>query len=106
VDFPSFKKLTKREKKQPVENFYKILNTRANASQLTIKKKYIEMVKMYPPETHPEEFQKIRQAFETLRDPEKRKEYDFMRKFGSKIEKLLEKALFYSLIVTIQVPAF
>lgn len=67
-----FKKTNRRKKKQSMENYYKILNTRANASQLTIKKKYIEMVKQYPPETHPEEFQKIRQAYETLRDPVKR----------------------------------
>ncbi|SFQ99051.1 J domain-containing protein [Desulfoscipio geothermicus] len=96
--FPFSKKTTKRKKKQPVENYYKILNTRANASQLTIKKKYIEMVKMYPPETHPEEFQKIRQAYETLRDPVKRKEYDFLRKFGSKIEKLMDQAFYYFMI--------
>jgi len=96
--FPFSKKTTKRKKKQPVENYYKILKTRANASQLTIKKKYIEMVKIYPPETHPEEFQKIRQAYETLRDPVKRKEYDFLRKFGSKIEKLMDQAFYYFMI--------
>jgi len=96
--FPFFKKTTKRKKKQSVENYYKILNTRANASQLTIKQKYIEMVKMYPPETHPDEFQRIRQAYETLRDPVKRKEYDFLRKFGSKIEKLMDQAYYYFMI--------
>ena len=96
--FPFFKKTTKRKKKQPVENYYKILNTRANASPTTIKQKYIEMVKMYPPETHPKEFQKIRQAYETLRDPVKRREYDFLRKFGSKIEKLLEQAYYYFMV--------
>lgn len=96
--FPFFKKITKRKKKQTVENYYQILNTRANASQLTIKKKYIEMVKLYPPETHPEEFQKVRQAYETLRDPVKRQEYDFFRKYGSKIEKLMEQAFYYIMI--------
>jgi len=99
LSFPFFKKTTgKRKKKQPVENYYQILNTRANASQLTIKKKYIEMVKLYPPETHPEEFQKIRQAYETLRDPVKRKEYDFLRKYGDKVEKFMEQA-FYCVMV-------
>ncbi|MFZ5598843.1 MAG: DnaJ domain-containing protein [Bacillota bacterium] len=81
-----------RSSKPKVENYYKILDTRSNATPQTIKAKYIEQVKAFPPETHPEEFQRIRRAYETLRNPVKRREYDMLRKYGGRIEKLMEEA--------------
>ncbi|MBF7081461.1 DnaJ domain-containing protein [Desulfallas sp. Bu1-1] len=86
----------RKSRKPKIENYYKILGTRSNASQETIKKKYIESVKSFPPETHPEEFQRIRRAYETLRDPVKRREYDLMRKYGGKIERIMEEALAFA----------
>ncbi len=85
----------RRSLKPKPENFYKNLGVRANASQALIKQKYIESVKSFPPETHPEEFQQIRRAYETLRDPLKRREYDLMRKYGGKLEKIMEDAWNY-----------
>lgn len=82
----------RRSRKPKVENYYKNLGIRANATQETIKKQYIEMIRAFPPETHPEEFQRIRRAYETLRDPVKRSEYDLMRKYGDRIEKIMEEA--------------
>jgi len=79
-----------RSRKPKLENFYKILGVRANATQASIKQKYITAVKSFPPETHPEEFQQIRRAYETLKDPLKRREYDLMRKYGGKLEKMME----------------
>ncbi|WP_028309253.1 J domain-containing protein [Desulfitibacter alkalitolerans] len=87
-----------KKKKKPqhtMENYYKILGTTANASQKKIKEKYIEGVKAFPPETHPEEFQKIRMAYETLKSPQKRSEYDFARKYGGKIDKIIDKGNYY-----------
>lgn len=86
-------KISKRKRKPKIENYYKILGTTANAGPKKIKEKYIDKVKKFPPESHPEEFQRIRYAYEILRDPIKRSEYDLMRKYGGKIEKLMEKAL-------------
>lgn len=83
----------KKRPKEKIENYYKILGIRSNATQAAIKQKYIEGVKSFPPETHPEQFQQIRKAYETLRDPVKRSEYDMLRKYGDKIEKILEKAM-------------
>lgn len=77
---------------QKIENYYKVLGVRANATQETIKKKYIEAVKAFPPETHPEKFQQIRRAYETLRDPVRRNEYDLMRKYGDKLENIMGEA--------------
>ena len=80
----------RRTKKPKLENYYKILGLRANATQASIKQNYIAAVKSFPPETHPEEFQQIRRAYETLKDPLKRREYDLMRKYGGKLEKMME----------------
>ncbi|MUV37104.1 hypothetical protein JNUCC1_00910 [Lentibacillus sp. JNUCC-1] len=74
------------------QSYYKILGTTANISQRRIKEKYISAVKQHPPETDPEQFEKIREAYDTLKDPVKRKQYDLSRKYGGDIEKMLEKA--------------
>ena len=94
MEFPLPRK--RKTQKTKLENLYKTLGTRSNAGPETIKKKYIEAVKAFPPETHPEEFQTIRRAYETLRDPVKRSQYDLQRKFGSKLEKMLSQALSYA----------
>lgn len=75
------------------EDYYKILGVRADAEQAVIKQKYIELVKTFPPETHPTEFQQIRRAYETLRDPAKRSEYDLQRKYGGRVEKIMEETM-------------
>lgn len=82
----------KKKKAEIVENYYKILGTRSNATAETIKKKYIEKVREFPPETHPEQFQQIRRAYEVLRNPQKRAEYDLQRKYGGKLELLFDQA--------------
>lgn len=42
----------RRGAKPKVENYYKILDTRSNATQQTIKAKYIAQVKAFPPQQH------------------------------------------------------
>ncbi|WP_127585390.1 J domain-containing protein [Paenibacillus koleovorans] len=83
----------RRTKKTKIENHYKTLELRANATAEAIKKKYIELVKKHTPEQDPEKFQQIRRAYETLRDPIKRQEYDLLRKYGDSVEKLMEEAM-------------
>ncbi|CAM4303322.1 DnaJ domain-containing protein [Paenibacillus alkaliterrae] len=85
-------KRPRKPKKAKIENYYKILGVRSNATPESIKKSYIQMVKQFPPEQHPEQFQVIRRAYDTLRDPVKRKEYDFQRKYGGSITKIMEEA--------------
>lgn len=84
---------SKNRKKEKTGNLYKILGTRSNIGQGRIKEKYIEKVKEFPPETHPEEFQEIRRAYEILKDVNKRKQYDMQRKYGEKLEKIMEDAV-------------
>lgn len=57
-------------------DFYDRLGVDRDASPEDIKHAYAAAVREYPPERHPEEFQRIREAFETLSDPESRTEYD------------------------------
>ncbi|SHG16116.1 J domain-containing protein [Ornithinibacillus halophilus] len=57
-------------------NYYEILGVPEDATLPEIKKAYARKIRQYSNETHPEEFQLIREAFEVLRDPEKRDAYD------------------------------
>lgn len=57
-------------------NYYEILGIAADAAAADIKKAYFAAVRKYPPERFPEEFKKIREAYDTLSDPESRSEYD------------------------------
>lgn len=57
-------------------NYYEILGIASQAATIDIKKAYFAAVRKYPPERFPEEFKKIREAYDTLSDPESRAEYD------------------------------
>ncbi len=57
-----------------VKNYYEILEVPEGASTSEIKKAYFRLVKKYSPETEPERFREIREAYENLKDgivPEK-----------------------------------
>lgn len=81
-----------RMETKEMKSYYKILGTTANIGNSRIKEKYIQAVKEHPPEIDPEGFESVRKAYETLRDPEKRKQYDLMRKYGGNVEGLMKKA--------------
>ena len=51
-----------------------ILGVAANASEAEIRAAYLGKVKEFPPDRSPEEFEKIRDAYDMLRDPRKRAE--------------------------------
>lgn len=85
--------LKRRKKAQgEVADYYALLDVDADAAPAAIKRGYIEKIKQYPPETHPEEFQKIRKAYDNLRDTELRKQYDIVRTYGETVEDLLREA--------------
>jgi|SRR5690625_2442293 len=74
------------------ESLYKILGTTANIGNDRIKEKYIEALRKHSPETDPEGFERVRHAYETLRDPEKRMQYDLERNHGANMDELLADA--------------
>ena len=61
-------------------NYYEILGVNKNASFDQIKRAYYTLSKKYHPDINPKTanlFRNINEAYQTLSNPEKRKEYDF-----------------------------
>ncbi len=54
---------------------YAVLGLPADSDDDAIRRRYLELVKQFPPEHHPERFAAIRQAYETLRDLDTRLRY-------------------------------
>ena len=73
-------------------SYYDILGVSENATDSEIKRAYALKVREYPPEKDPANFQKIRQAYETLIDPRTRQQYTETLRFNNYINELSEKA--------------
>src|ERR1700761_1795742 len=65
-------------------DFYEILGVARDADERTIKKAYFTLVRRHPPETHPTEFQRLREAYEVLSNPESRAEYDAVPQYDAR----------------------
>ena len=48
---------------------YEILGMSRGSSESDIRRRYLELVRQYPPDRAPERFTEIHQAYEKLRDP-------------------------------------
>ena len=78
----------KSESDEDEETYYEILGIEEGATPQDIKKAFRKKARQLHPDKHPDEyekysilFQKVQEAHEILRDPEKRKLYD---KYGKK----------------------
>jgi curved DNA-binding protein CbpA len=47
---------------------YQVLGLSADSDDDAIRRRYLELVKQFSPEKHPEKFAQVRQAYESLRD--------------------------------------
>ncbi|MBI1831942.1 MAG: J domain-containing protein [Planctomycetes bacterium] len=54
---------------------YAVLGLPPDSSDETIRRRYLELVKQFSPERHPEQFALIRRAYEMLRDADTRLRY-------------------------------
>jgi curved DNA-binding protein CbpA len=63
----------------PSADFYEVLGVGHAADERAIKSAYFALVRKHPPETRPEEFQRIREAYEVLSNPRSRADYDAVR---------------------------
>lgn len=75
-----------------MEDYYSILNVDKNATKKDIKNAYYKLIRKYTPEKNPDEFEKIRKAYEVLIDDKSRKEYDMEKEYGDEINNYLELA--------------
>jgi hypothetical protein len=57
---------------EPIENPWLILGVSVQADDNQIRTAYLQKVKIYPPDRAPEQFERIRDAYEVLRDPQQR----------------------------------
>lgn len=74
-----------------MEDLYNVLQVISDADEKEIKKAYVKMLRKYPPEKAPEEFKKIREAYEVLSDPIARAEYDAISQHKEEIDYHAEK---------------
>jgi len=54
---------------------YDVLGLPADSGDAAIRRRYLELVRLFPPEKHPEKFAALRQAYEDLRDLDTRLSY-------------------------------
>jgi curved DNA-binding protein CbpA len=66
---------TDRPADAPTTDPYAVLGVPADSDDATIRLRYLELVKQYAPERHPEQFAAVRRAYESLRDLDTRLRY-------------------------------
>jgi len=73
-------------------NLYEVLGIPITAGEDDIRTAYYRKVRMHPPEKDREGFQRIQQAFDVLRNPVSRREYDDQQSSDSETRELVEEA--------------
>ena len=73
---------------------YYTLGLSPDCTEEELRKRYLELVRQYPPETHAEKFSRIHEAYEKLRDPlESIPEMFFSLELDDSIERIITDVL-------------
>lgn len=73
-------------------NPYEILGVAPADGDEVIRRRYLELIRQYPPEQHPEQFKRVREAYEQVKDADSRLSFLlFDPSQGESIEELLEE---------------
>ena len=67
------------------KDYYSVLGVSQNTTEKELTRVYRKLAKQYHPDTNPgaeDRFKEITAAYDVVGDPEKRKEYDEVRKLG------------------------
>ncbi|WP_305908014.1 DnaJ domain-containing protein [Methylomarinum sp. Ch1-1] len=72
---------------------YQILAVSADADDAQIKQAYLHQVKNYPPDRDPENFRRIKQAYEAIKDHHSRLRYELFSLPEADFDALLDQAL-------------
>jgi Flp pilus assembly protein TadD len=75
------------------QNHYETLGVEKNAADTEIKRAYFQLVRKYQPGQFPEEFKKIRAAYETLIDPQQRAAYNEVNDLPDSVREPLREAM-------------
>ncbi|MCL5065345.1 MAG: J domain-containing protein [Firmicutes bacterium] len=65
------------------KTWYSGLGVSSQADSETIRQRYLELVRRFPPDTHPEDFAEIRQAYDVLNDVKARRRDDRDQFYGT-----------------------
>jgi tetratricopeptide (TPR) repeat protein len=81
--------------KEVPQSHYVTLGVEKNAADMEIKRAYFQLVRKYQPGQFPEEFKKIRAAYEILIDPQKRAKYDELNDLPDSVGEPLREAMWH-----------
>ena len=68
---------------------YAMLEVTATASQAELKSAYLRLVRAHTPESDPERFRLISEAYRILSNPEKRRQYDSQERLPDEVQQLI-----------------
>lgn len=71
---------------------YTLLDISSNAGEAEIKKAYFKKIRKFPPDKYPEEFKKIKEAYNILQNADSRKSYDCLSAIPPLFQDMYESA--------------
>ena len=71
-----------------MKNFYEILQVEKNSDEKQIKKQYSMLIRQFHPEKYPEKYREIREAYDILKDPKSKENYDISILHGKQLQEL------------------